>query len=56
MEFAIRCTREHHPGLADPHLGAGHLQAFYESPRLRGRFGRYLEDGIAHLEMLLEPR
>ncbi len=56
MEFALRCTGEHHPGRPIRISAQAHLQPFYESLGFVAASGRYLEDGIAHVEMLRDPR
>jgi ElaA protein len=56
VEFALRCTGEHHPGRPIRISAQAHLQAFYESLGFVAASDRYLEDGIAHVEMLRDPQ
>jgi ElaA protein len=55
MTIAIRCAREHHPGLAVRISAQAYLQDFYESLGFEALGPPYLEDGIAHRDMLLAP-
>ena len=55
MNVAIRCAREHHPGLAIRISAQAYLQAFYGSMGFEAVSSMYPEDGIPHLEMRLPP-
>lgn len=53
MTVAIAAARRHHPGHALRIAAQSHLAAFYESLGFAVASAPYLEDGIAHLDMLL---
>jgi ElaA protein len=53
MRFAIRSARERHPGQAIRISAQAYLENFYASLGFEPVSDRYLEDGIAHLEMRL---
>ena len=53
MTVAIGAARRHHPGHALRVSAQSHLAAFYESLGFEAASEPYLEDGIAHLDMLL---
>lgn len=55
MAFSIRCARERHAGCAIRISAQAHLESFYRSLGFEASSSTYLEDGIAHLEMLLPP-
>ena len=55
MDFAIRSTREHHPGLAIRISAQARLEAFYRSLGFAVVSPAYEEDGIPHVEMRLAP-
>ncbi|MEW6169411.1 MAG: GNAT family N-acetyltransferase [Pseudomonadota bacterium] len=52
MHEGLRACTERHPGAAVFLSGQQHLQRFYESLGFRAISAPYLEDGIAHVDML----
>lgn len=53
MAVAIGAARRHHPGHALRISAQSHLAAFYESLGFESASEPYLEDGIAHIDMVL---
>ncbi len=53
MNVAIAAARRHHPGHPLRIAAQTHLAAFYESLGFEPASEPYLEDGIAHVDMLL---
>lgn len=56
MQEAIEFTQGRFPGTAIELGGQSHLQKFYRSFGFVAISDEYLEDGIAHVDMRLEPR
>ena len=56
MKEAIEFAHDRFPGIAIELGGQSHLQKFYGSFGFEAISDEYLEDGIPHVDMRLEPR
>ncbi|MBC2884200.1 GNAT family N-acetyltransferase [Ochrobactrum sp. CM-21-5] len=56
MKEAVEFVRTHFPGLPAELGGQSHLQKFYGSFGFVAISDEYLEDGIPHVDMRLEPQ